>query len=121
MGQHSDLPLCDTETLGILGGDEPLEILEVMIPAFLDDAVGHVDAIAHSSQSQDINQLGDAAHKLAGVAASFGAVRLHQLAQTIDVAAKTGDTRTALDEAPALPNLYKETKQAFEGYLKNLH
>lgn len=120
MQNLQEIPLCDEGVLEILGGDDPMAVLGTMIPAFLDDAAIHIEKMCQNTQPNSIKDLGDAAHKLAGVSASFGAVRLQKVAQEIDAAAKTGKDAEAITCAPMVPPIYEETKTQFEAYLRKI-
>lgn len=87
-------------TLAAAVGDEPALIAELR-EAFLESAKQRLHALAHAAT---VDQWQDAAMRLKGLAASFGAVRLMALAAEA-AAAPVGDPATVRKVARAVERL----------------
>lgn len=86
----SDSPI-DRSALDRLDlGDQPGEMLRTLIDAFLEHTPGLAAELADHTAAGDVDAAGAAAHSLKSSARMFGAVRLGDLCERVEVAAYDG-------------------------------
>ena len=62
-----------------------------------------------AAAKNDLEAMGQSAHRLKGSAASFGALRLGDVSAAVEQAAKAGDLPSALARMPELSALCRES------------
>ncbi len=89
-GEQSD-PVIDPAALDavaeMVGTDEP-EVMLDLLDTFLEDSQNQIDKMVSSLAAEDWTLLHRIAHSLKSSSATFGAMRLSQLCQTLESAAK---------------------------------
>ena len=79
-----------------------------IITRFVADAPAQLAALAGAIESCDPAVMWQAAHSVKGAAANAGAVRLSEVARSVELLARSGDIAAARERAIALPRLFED-------------
>ncbi|MBD2087126.1 Hpt domain-containing protein [Coleofasciculus sp. FACHB-542] len=91
-------------------GEDAEAILGEMIDCYLDDAPKLLEAIAIAVAQANAPQLQRTAHTLKSSSATLGATTLAQLCKELEIMARTGNIKNALDKLPQLEAEYEQVK-----------
>lgn len=103
--EAADLPLFDPTVLAKMVGDRPA-IQHRLLEKFLINAQERIAALRAAVETGDAETAGQVAHSLKSVARTTGAMRLGELCDRMEAAARTGD--------PALKSLLPGIEESFE-------
>jgi HPt (histidine-containing phosphotransfer) domain-containing protein len=91
-----------------------------VIDAFIGELEAQAVVLDGAAAENDLEAMGQYAHRLKGSAASFGALRLSDVSAAIEQAAKAGDLTRALDRMPEFRALCKESLQAIVRFRQDM-
>ncbi|MEP0747243.1 MULTISPECIES: response regulator [unclassified Coleofasciculus] len=94
----------------MVGEEDAEAILGEMIDCYLDDAPKLLEAIAIAVAQANAPQLQRTAHTLKSSSATLGATTLAQLCKELEIMARTGNIKNALDKLPQLEAEYEQVK-----------
>lgn len=113
-----DSPLLDKAVLVQLAEETDPDIIPKLVGSFLGDLESRVTKITAAVEAADLQILELEAHTLGSSAATFGAMKLHHLAQNIEAACKAKDDTRALELAATLAGVAKKASHALTDYLE---
>lgn len=113
MSAGDDPGLLDESTLAELAGGDSDDIVGVLVEGFLEEAEERIGAIRTAAQDHDSDAVGFQAHALKSTSATYGALRLSQLAASIERAARDGDCGTVTAGVDGLDAVWQQTHKAF--------
>jgi CheY-like chemotaxis protein len=106
----------DRAILDRLLDDVGPENAKAVIDAFLQELERQTAVLEGAADSADLDAMSQAAHRLKSSAASFGAGRLSRLTESIEQAAKAGNSATALDHMGEFRSLSKASLEAMDRF-----
>jgi len=113
------LPLLDAAHLDSLRADLSTETVTDLLERFVIEAEDILPGLAAGdAHRQDLSEVRVVAHKLAGSAAAFGALRLRQALTEVQTHADAGESAHALAACEALPALWQDTKAALHDAMR---
>jgi PAS domain S-box-containing protein len=113
------LPLLDVAHLDGLCTDLSAETVTDLVERFVIEAEDILpDLAAGDAHRQDLSEVRALAHKLAGSAAAFGALRLRQALTEVQTNADAGEPAQVLAACEALPAIWQDTKDALHDAMR---
>ncbi len=110
-GMGTDLPVMDADVLSVLGSNVGAELLPQIIDAYLAECMERVNAIVAASESGDCALVAKEAHPLKSSSENIGALRLADLARSLEHAGREQDLEKIVQEISQLPGLSEQTRE----------
>lgn len=112
-------PLIDPEQISMLveaGAGESLDLFNEILGLFQEESLVKLQQIHASATAQDYENMGRAAHALAGSSANVGGREVWLRAKDIENLCKAGRGPEAAQLVPALAGLFDETIGQLRGF-----
>jgi HPt (histidine-containing phosphotransfer) domain-containing protein len=103
----------DDGILSDMVGGSGSDVVATLVEGFLEEARDRVNAISEAYRLRDSDALGFQAHALKSTAHTYGALRLGNVAATLEEAAKVPDCGVIGACADSIDDLLAETEIAF--------
>lgn len=121
--QHSPSTLLDHEQLQMLieaGASESVELFREILGLFEEESVHKLDELTNCQEARDFENMGRAAHALAGSSANIGGREVWQQAKEVENLCKRGNGEEASRLIPELKATYNLTIRALKDYSASL-
>jgi len=107
-------PLLCEKTLQQLADDIGSELLPELFNVFIEENSPQLASLKRDSDSWDLSQLQSLSHTLKSSAASYGGLRLAELATQLDLACKLSDKAAAQSLLPEFIDVYTQTLEVIK-------
>ncbi|WP_417519420.1 Hpt domain-containing protein [Minwuia sp.] len=107
------IPLLDDGILADMAGGSGDDVVAALVEGFLEEARDRVAAILKAAADHDEAAVGFQAHALKSTSATYGALRLRQVAADLERAAREGDSAAIPLGLQGIEALWRETDAAF--------
>jgi CheY-like chemotaxis protein len=117
--QGEDAELVDRRALTRLEQDTSPDALPAMLEIFLKETRQRLDVVTEMLADGDLKGIGEQAHAMKSSAGTFGAHRLHLLAEAVESACRENERGRALALARKLPQVARSSIRALEPFLRS--
>ncbi|WP_416898187.1 MAG: Hpt domain-containing protein [Minwuia sp.] len=108
-----EAPVLDDGMLSELAGGADGSVVSSLVEGFLEESEERIRAIRRAVAADNIEAIGFQAHALKSTAATYGAMRLGEMAAALERMAKTGDSSTAREQSDSIEAVWPLTRAAF--------
>lgn len=107
-------PLLCEKTLHQLADDIGPDLLPELFKVFVEENIPLLESLKSDRTHWDLSQLQSLSHTLKSSAASYGGLRLAELATQLDLACKLSDEATAQTLLPEFIDVYTQTLEVIK-------